>query len=190
MIRGKKTRAPLGVLAALLILFLAPAALPALSTDLESADITVVLGTEGKAEVFYRLYWKASGGKMHGFYFQGEAFEPVWNLERCFADLGDGSRVPLEIKALGSGRYDVVLERGKGFTGEAYYFLNYAGDFGSAGLVGLTRSEESGELIYFDWAPVQWDEPLKARTVRLVLPIAVGGESLSEAERGAVPRRT
>ena len=67
-----------------------PASLCALSTNLESADITVVLGTDGKADIFYRLFWKASGGRMHGFYFQGEAFDPVWNLQRCYADLPGG----------------------------------------------------------------------------------------------------
>ena len=90
----------------------------ALSTDLESADIAVVLRTDGKADVFYRLLWKASGGQMHGFYFQGEAFSPVWNLEGCYADIPGSTRVPLEVKPMGGGKYDIVLAKGRGFSGE------------------------------------------------------------------------
>ncbi|MFA5852907.1 MAG: hypothetical protein WC820_09400, partial [Spirochaetales bacterium] len=125
----------------------------ALSTSLDSADITVVLRTDGKADIYYSLKWEASGGLMHGFYFQGEAFDPVWNLEGCYADLPGGTRQPLSIKALGSGKFDIVLSGGKGFSGSAYYFLHYAGDFAAAGLIGKTTSPEFGDLLYFDWAP-------------------------------------
>ena len=72
--------------------------LPALDAQLKSVEIDLVVRTDGKADVFYSLDWSASGGQMHGFYFQGAAATPVFNLERCYGDLGSGERVPLEIR--------------------------------------------------------------------------------------------
>ena len=114
-------------------LFLAALGSWALDASLDSADITVVLRTDGKADIYYSLEWSASGGQMHGFYFQGEAFKPVWDFEGCFAEINGTERLPLSIKDLGSGKYDVVLANGKGFSGKAYYYLHYAGDFTAAG---------------------------------------------------------
>jgi len=171
-------------------LFAGAGGVSALSTSLDSADITVVLRTDGKADIYYSLKWEASGGLMHGFYFQGEAFEPVWDMDGCYADLPGGVRQPLSIKALGSGKFDIVLAGGKGFSGNAYYFLHYAGDFAGSGLVGSSASPESGELLYFDWAPVEWDMAMDSRTVRLVLPLKVGGAALTDVERGSIPLMT
>jgi hypothetical protein len=125
----------------MLVLLCIPPGLSALSASLDSVDITVVLRPDGKADVQYSLAWSASGGEMHGFYFQGEAFEPVWNMEDCQALLPSGERLPLSIKALGSGKYDVLLAGGRGFSGQAVYRLRYAGDFAEAGLIGATKSE-------------------------------------------------
>ena len=175
---------------AALVLFFAAFGAWALDASLDSADITLVLRTDGKADIYYSLEWKASGGQMHGFYFQGEAFKPVWNPEGCFADINGTKRLPLAIKDMGSGKYDIVLADGEGFSGRAFYHLNYAGDFAAAGLIGATSSPELGELVYFDWAPVEWDQGLRSRTVRLVLPVKVGGETLTSAERDAVPLKT
>ena len=140
-----------------LLLAVAPRA-AALSSDLVSDETTVVLRLDGKATVNYRLEWNVSSGTMHGFYFQGEAFEPVWDMERCWADLPGGARSALSIKNLGDGKYDVVLAEGKGFSGKAYYNLSYGGDFAAVELIGRTVSEKGEKLLYFDWAPVTWDE--------------------------------
>ena len=128
---------------------------------------------------------------MHGFYFQGAAVRPVFNRDQCYADLGGKPRVGLDIRDLGSGRYDVVLAGGQGFTGSALYFLNYGGDLASAGLIGWTKSASFGELFYFDWAPEQWDQPLEHRTVRVVLPISVPQEKVGAGSPrpGWVPHR-
>ncbi|MCE5255359.1 MAG: DUF2207 domain-containing protein, partial [Spirochaetaceae bacterium] len=177
-------------LVALAILILAVQGAFALSTSLNSTDITLVLRTDGKADIYYSLEWQASGGEMHGFYFQGEAFKPVWDNEGCYADLPNGKRIPLDIKNIGEGKYDIVLAGGLGFSGTAYYFLHYAGDFAAAGLVGTTTSADHGELLYFDWAPVEWDSPMNSRTVHIVLPVKVEGEKLTDTEREAVPMLT
>ncbi|MBU0926115.1 MAG: hypothetical protein KKA67_00040, partial [Spirochaetes bacterium] len=174
----------------LVLAALAAGSASALSSDLVSAEISVVLGADGKAQVFYVLEWNVTSGDMSGFYFQGEAFDPVWNLERCYADLEGGVRQPLVVKNLGNGKFDVILSAGRRFSGRAFYAMNYAGDFAEAGLVGRTTSPERGELVYFDWAPVEWDESLRYRAVRLVLPVKVSGEKLSEAERASIPMLT
>jgi hypothetical protein len=44
--------------------------------------------------------------------------------------------------------------------------------------------------VYFDWAPVEWDQRLQSRTLRLVLPVTVGGGTLTATEREAVPLKT
>ncbi len=146
------------------------------SADLRSVEMDVVIRTDGKADFYESLDWQATGGQMHGFYFQGAAVSPVFNMKQCYADLSGNKRVGLDIKDLGGGRYDVVLAGGQGFTGSAMYFLAYGGDLAAAGLVGWTKSVDFGELFYFDWAPEQWDEPLSHRTVRIILPVTAAGE--------------
>ena len=162
----------------------------ALSSKLVSDETTVVLRPDGKATVSCRLEWKADGGQMHGFYYEGEAFSPVWDMEHCWADLPDTSRSALSIKDLGDGKYDVVLALGKGFSGTAYYNLSYAGDFAAAQLIGNTTTASGEKLIYFDWGPVWWDQSLEYRSVRLVLPKTVGSDKLSDEEKAAIPLRT
>jgi len=154
----------------------APAA--ALSAKLVSDETTVVLRPDGKTTTTYRLEWQARGGEMHGFYFQGEAFRPVWDMARCWADLPDGTRHALSITDLGN-KFDVLLAGGKGFSGKAYFNLTYGGDFANAGLIGRTTASDGKPLVFFDWGPVQWDQSLKYRAVRLVLPVKVRAATLT-----------
>ena len=136
----------------------------ALSAVLESVEEDVVLRPDGKAVFFESLAWKAAGGQMHGFYFEGAAVPPVFNLDQCYADLAGNVRVGLDISDMGGGRYDVVLAGGRGFTGSAMYFLAYGGDLAGPRRIGWTKSPDYGELFYFDWAPEQWDQALDHRT--------------------------
>ena len=85
-------------------------AVPALALDatLQSVEIDLVLRTDGKADVFSSIEWTATGGEMHGFIYEGFGSAlPVFDRERCYADLPNGRRSALEIKDLGRGRYDV-----------------------------------------------------------------------------------
>ena len=154
------SRSPGLVLAAFLSLLAASLPAAALEARLASDETTVVLRTDGKATVTYRLEWNVTGGAMHGFYFQGESFEPVWDMRRCWADLPDGELgSALSIKDLGDGKYDVVLAGGRDSPGKSYYNLTYGGDFAGEGLVGATTSEKGEKLVFFDWGPVAWDDP-------------------------------
>ena len=162
----------------------------AVTADLRSVEMDVVVRTDGKADFYESLDWEAAGGQMHGFYFQGAAVTPVFNFKQCFADLEGNRRVGLTITDLGDGRYDVVLAGGQAFTGTAMYFLAYGGDLAAAHLMGWTTSADYGELFYFDWAPEQWDEPLEHRTVRIVFPIVVAGAKVSPEQLDKLGFRT
>ncbi|MCX7040938.1 MAG: hypothetical protein NT005_17625, partial [Spirochaetes bacterium] len=74
-------------LACILLLSLCAVGAFALQADLKSAEIDLVVRTDGKADFYESLDWQASGGQMHGFYFEGAAVAPVFNREQCFADL-------------------------------------------------------------------------------------------------------
>jgi len=170
------------------------------SVTLHSVETDVVVRTDGKADFFESMDWEVSAGQMHGFYFQGAAgggsgaagggsgaagggsgatATPVFNLPQCFADLAGNERVGLSITDLGAGKYDVVLAGGRAFSGKAMYFLNYACDLARSGLIGGTKSDQFGELFYFDWAAEQWDYSMEHRTIRIELPIVVSGESVA-----------
>jgi hypothetical protein len=169
---------------------LMPASLWALETSVVSTDITIVLAPDLEATITQRVEWKASGGGMHGFYFEGEPFLPAFDPELSYADIPGGKRLRLDIKPMGGRKYDVVLANGASFSGTAFYTLSYRASFAKAGLVGRTKSAKGEELVYFDYAPVTWDSPLESRTLRLVLPKNVGGATLSNAEKSAIPMLT
>jgi hypothetical protein len=152
----------------------------ATSVTLNSVEMDVVVRPDGKADFYESMDWQASGGQMHGFYFQGAAVRPVFNPDQCYADLAGNVRVGLSITDLGSGKYDVVLAGGRAFSGQAMYFLNYGGDLAGPGRMGWTKSTDYGELFYFDWAAEQWDYPMGHRTIRIELPIVVPGEKVEQ----------
>ncbi|HEY9594574.1 MAG TPA: hypothetical protein VHE79_08855, partial [Spirochaetia bacterium] len=166
----------------LLVTFLCLSAITtsALSATLKSVEEDIVLRTDGKAVFWESLDWAASGGQMHGFYLEGTAVTPVFNPDQCYADLPGGTRVGLSITKVGSNRYDVVLAGGRGFSGDAMYFLNYGGDLAASGHIGWTTSADYGELFYFDWAPEEWEYPMEHRTMRIELPIEVTGEKVAD----------
>jgi len=175
------------VLFVCLLFLLSVFSLSALNAELNSTEITLVLRTDGKADVYYTLDWSASGGEMHGFYFEGEAAEIVFNPDSCYADLPGGVRWPLEIKDLGGTKYDVILSEGKGFSGNAFYYLAYGADLSGSGLLGKTVSPELGELIYIHWAPVVFEYPMGHRTVSVVLPVEVENGTLTQEYVDGLP---
>ncbi len=167
-----------------------PAAAPALEVELRSVETDLVVGKDGRGAVHERLDWRASGGQMHGFYFEGAAGTPEFDLERSHANLAGTTQVGLSITPLSPRRFDVVLAGGRGFSGLATYVLDYQVDLVGAGSVGITQSPEHGELYYFDWSPEEWKYPLQHRTIRVVLPIEVAGKKVSAEELARLGLRT
>ncbi|MFW5837143.1 MAG: acetyl-CoA decarbonylase/synthase complex subunit delta, partial [Desulfovibrionaceae bacterium] len=56
---------------------------------------------------------------------------------------------------------------------------SYAADFARSGHLGPTTAPDIAELTYFNWAPVQWDEPMGHYTVRVIYPIETDAAELS-----------
>jgi hypothetical protein len=152
--------------------------LGALDARARSVETTVVYRRDGSADITQRSEWIVSEGEMHAFTFQGETAKMKFDPERCWADIGGNQRVPLEIKRLGPGKYDVALAGGAGFSGAAYFVLSYRAGLAEAGMAGLTAVPPGGQAsegtyFYFDWAPADWEYPLESRTTLVVLPITV-----------------
>lgn len=127
-------------------------------------EVDVGLDADGRAEVGYRARWRTSGTDMHGFYFEGTAGTP--RFLGGTAELPDGSNVPLDISAVGSGRWDIVLADDRAWgPGEATYFFRYETDLAAAGAVDVTTGPGDEPLVVFNWGPVEWDQPLEHETV-------------------------
>ena len=87
-----------------------------LDARLVSAVIFMTIRSDAKAVVSHALVWDVRSGTMGGFYFQGEEAPFVWDTERCWADLQDGSRSKLDIKKM-EGKWDILLAGGKRAAG-------------------------------------------------------------------------
>ena len=142
------------ILVILLFLVGQPGAM-ALDANLVSNEITLVLGPNGAVTTFYKIEWNVTSGTMGAFYFEGEAYQPAWDMERCYLDLASRERLPITITPVGgNNKYDIVVANGRRYSGRGWFVLTYGGDFAELGLVGRTTSPDFGELVYFNWAPV------------------------------------
>ena len=141
------------------------------------SEVEVLLDKDGKAQVSYTVRWTATGGQLHGFYFEGFQETPVFDTARAHALDAAGNRYPLEIKRLSDKKYDIILADGRAFTnGELTYFFRYAADLEASGNVTQTMSGDK-RLTVFNWSPVQWEDPLdhQAVVVRFPLTAPAGG---------------
>ena len=103
--------------------------------DLESVETYIVVWNNGLALHTHRMQWNVSEGTMGAFYFMGERAKVYWDEERCWADLWDGRRVPLDITWVGD-KWDIVLADGVRSRGRNWWVLNTA-----ANLRGLCRED-------------------------------------------------
>ncbi len=177
------------LVASLLFALAAPTGF-ALSADLKSVETDIVVRTDGKADFYESLDWSASGGRCTVSTSRERRSTPVFNRDQCFADLPGNVRVPLSITDLGGGKYDVVLAGGRGFSGSAMYYLAYGGDLAGPGLISGASRTSSASSSDFDWAAVQWDEPLEHRTTRIELPIVVAGQTVTQDDLTKLGFRT
>lgn len=143
-----------------------------LDARLVSAEIFMTLRPDAKAVVSHALLWDVRSGTMGGFYFQGEEAPYVWDTERCWADLQDGTRSKLDIKKM-EGKWDILLAGGKRTAGKATWVLTYGADLAAAGMFGTTIAENGERLFYFHWAPPRWDNEMDHRTVTIVMPLKI-----------------
>jgi hypothetical protein len=135
----------------------------ALSADAERrwVEVDVSPHADGKADIIYKIRYRVNSGQIHGFYFEGfDGATPHFDYDNSNAVTASGRKYRLSISEVESGRYDVVLADGEAFgPGEITYIILYGADLGEAGMLDYTQSQ-FGKLVVFNWAPVQWDEPL------------------------------
>jgi hypothetical protein len=161
-----------------------------LQADLRWVEVEVALAPDGRAMVQYKVRWNVTRGTMGAFYFQGEQAPIDWHGPGCGAVVDGQRRYDLDLKNLGD-RWDVVLAGGQRFgPGEITFVLTYFADYAAAGHVAATKSPEFGELIVFNWAPVQWDEALEHATVLVRWPLVVGQADLTLDEASELGLRT
>ena len=169
------------VLSLLLSIAVSASGLFALNAVLDSVEITPVLRTDGKADVYYTLDWRASEARCTGSTLRVKLQNrcSIWSQAMQtfrWCALASGNQANGRIK------YDVILAK-KGFSGQAFYVLNYGIDLAAAGLLGRTADADLGALTYFHWAPVVFDTAMGHRTVTIVLPVQVPKESLAGSDQ-------
>ena len=99
---------PLTILILLVILLLPPVCAWSGGFRLRWVEVDVVLDKDGKAQVSYAVRWSCSGADLHGFYFEGFSGEPVFDSGNSYALDQDNNRYTLDIKKLGSRKYDII----------------------------------------------------------------------------------
>ncbi|MGD9493629.1 MAG: hypothetical protein AB7V36_09785 [Bacteroidales bacterium] len=122
-------------------------------------ECTVDLQPSGKAVIGYCVRYTVVEGELHGFYFSGlDRLEIESFSDKNYAIDKNGNRFDLSISNVGGKKYDIVLANGKGIgSGYVTYFFWFETNFSSAGYLGTTTSENGKNLVYFDWAPTEWD---------------------------------
>ena len=160
------------------VLCLAKTASGQLQADMQWVEVEAALSPNGKAMVQYKVHWRVDRGTMGGFFFQGEQGSIQWHQPGCGAVVDGERRYDLDLRDLG-GRWDVLLARGQRFgPGEITYVLTYFTDYSVAGHLATTTSPEHGELVVFNWAPVQWDQVLDHETA--ARPLADQGREVGD----------
>ena len=153
-------------LSLLLLVFLCagepPPAPAAPSVDYEFVEATVSLFDNGNSIHDYAVRIRVNSGELHGFYFEGLGrIDPAFDLRTAVAVLPDGSTLPLSIKRVAPGKWDIVLAEGKAVSrGEVTYRFRFAANLAEAGHLAYTESPTLGRLAVLNYAMPQWDAPV------------------------------
>ncbi|MBN1268163.1 MAG: hypothetical protein JXB04_01125, partial [Kiritimatiellae bacterium] len=153
-------------------------------------EADVSLRPDFKATVMYSVCLRAEGN-LHGFYFQGAEEQVIFDEANARAFFNNNQdSLPIEIKPMRGNKWDIILADGRAIdSGDVIYRFTYATDFAQSGHAGVTKSE-FGELVYFNWAPVQWDSPLQHYSVRVYYPVHVTAEQFTLEEMNQFGFRT
>ncbi|HPS84503.1 MAG TPA: hypothetical protein PLA88_09315, partial [Bacteroidales bacterium] len=122
-------------------------------------ECTVDLQPTGKAVIGYCVRYSVIEGELHGFYFSGlDRLEIASFSDKNYAIDKYNNKYGLSITDMGDGKYDIVLADGKGIgSGYVTYFFWFETNFATAGYLGTTTSADGKNLVFFDWAPTEWD---------------------------------
>ncbi|MBQ4359442.1 MAG: hypothetical protein II767_04230, partial [Proteobacteria bacterium] len=143
----------------------------------ETADITIVIESDGTAHVTDKILINVTNGPLTAMFVENMALTPTWG--KAFADIvSTEQRIPLKINHIKSGKHYELEADPKIPNGKAYMIFTYTGNMIDEGYIGKTTSDTHGDLYYFHWAPIQWGTAMKYRDVKIVLPLEVPGEQI------------
>ncbi|MBQ8036081.1 MAG: hypothetical protein IJ268_03725, partial [Proteobacteria bacterium] len=151
----------------------------AVNVEQETADITVVIESDGTAHVTDKILINVSNGPLTAMFVENMALTPNWG--KAVADVvGKKQRIPLKINQTASGKHYELEADPKIPNGKTYMIFTYSGNMIEEGYIGKTTSDEHGDLYYFHWAPMQWETAMKYRDVKIVLPVEVPSEQIPD----------
>ena len=148
-------------------------------------ETDVILFPDGKAIVSYTVRYNLAPGKtMLAFTMEGFGrINPVFDKEYAYVITDDNTSYRIDIVDLGGGKYDIINSNNQRLGGEYLtYKFRFAADMAQAGYINRTTSEDGKKLVVFNWAPVQWDEPMDHYTVTINYPLEYGNISPAREE--------
>ena len=153
--------------------------------NIETVRVRMIVGKDASAKVTNEVTWNVRTD-MRGFDFMNPAINvthmdsagTVENVEN------ETDRRLAEIRYTERNKWALDIEGEEKLTpGRWKWTFSYMGNLaesGENGLLGRTKDDDGNALLYIHWAPVQWVDPLKSRTVDIVLPVKVSGPQVSD----------
>ncbi len=170
----------------LFVLFLSAVNINASSiANLGFVETDVVLLPDGKAIVSYTVRYNLVPGKtMLAFTLEGfDRLDPVFDNDNSWVITDDNESHGIDMVNLGGGKYDVINSNEQRLGGKYLtYKFRFVADMAAAGYLDRTTSNDGVELTVFNWAPVQWDEPMDHYTVSINYPLSFPQESGTREE--------
>lgn len=140
----------------------------ALTVTQEAVDIELTFNNAGDAVVVNQVKFHVANGPMTAMIIENMALNPT-KFGKMQYDLdGKEEFSKVILTKVGSKKYDLEAVP-KIPNGDAYLRFSYYGNMLKDGFIGKTQNGKE-ELIYFDWAPMQWASALKYRKVAINLP--------------------
>ena len=142
--------------------------------NLGFVETDVILQPDGKAIISYTIRYNLVPGKtMLAFTMDGfERLNPVFDTDYAWVITDDNTSHAVDIIPLSGGAYDIINANEQRLGGEYLtYKIRFAADMADAGYLERTTSDEGKKLVVFNWAPVEWDEPMESYTVTVNYPL-------------------
>lgn len=179
------------ILTCFLVLFLLVLILPSASVNasevanLGFVETDVNLLPDGDAIISYTVRYNIVPGQtMRSFTLAGfDRLTPIFDEENSWVITDDNKSYGIDINDLGGGKYKIVNADEQRLGGEYLtYKLRFLADMGAAGYLARTTSKDGIKLMVFNWAPVQWDEPMDHYTVKINYPLVFSRDSGTREE--------
>jgi hypothetical protein len=179
------------ILTCFLVLFLLVLILPSASVNasevanLGFVETDVNLLPDGDAIISYTVRYNIVPGQtMRSFTLAGfDRITPIFDEENSWVITDDNKSYGIDINDLGGGNYKIVNADEQRLGGKYLtYKLRFLADMGAAGYLARTTSKDGIKLMVFNWAPVQWDEPMDHYTVKINYPLVFPRDSGTREE--------